>query len=130
MEYRTTREIVQDLRSLNEDAKLSVLLIDVGDNVSEYMHHDGYSAARKLFSLNDICQTAFDYDQLYEATQAHVGSRHGQDVIEDAFVEALEFAEKIQSAAGTMMHDHIHKANGYYVGGISCRGQLVVGVYR
>ncbi len=130
MEFRTTREIVQDIRGMEHGSELKVVLIDVGAQAMQYMHDEKFATARKLFSLNDVCQNSFDYDMLYEAANAHMSSSTPKEVVEDAFVEALEFADSVQNSAGSKIQQHLQNANAYYVGGISCRGQLVVGLFK
>ena len=50
MEFRTTREIVQDMRSMEHGSELKVVLIDVGAQAMQYMHDEKFATARKLFS--------------------------------------------------------------------------------
>ena len=129
-DFKTTREIVLDLKNMDGNSRLEVMLVDVSEKAQAYMHSDKFATARKLLSLNDICQSVFDYDQIYEAVESHKDSSHNKEVLEEAFVEALEFADEIQETTGTRMKELLKDANGYAVGGISCRGQLVVGVFK
>lgn len=128
-EEKSTREIANELLDIDRGSKLKVILIDVADIKNSYLYDDRFASARKLFSLNDLVHDVFDYDQLFETTQSHVGNVP-KETIEDAFQEALEFADSIQASGGDALKHRLQSGNGYTVGGISQRGQLVVGIFE
>jgi hypothetical protein len=129
MEFKSTKEIVSDIRTIGDD-KLSIALFDIGDKPHQYMHEDRFSTARKMFSLTDVCQNVFNLDAMHEAAESHIGAKYNRETVEDAFIEVLNFAQEVQDLVGEQFKQCIQNSHGYYVGGISCRGQLVIGLYN
>ncbi len=130
IDFKTTRELVGDLKKMSSGPEqLNVILIDISHLAHDYMHDERYASASRLMSLNDALKSALDPEDLYEALAAHEGPGHDKTVIEDAFVQALEFSDALRKQTQGRIDGALNKSNGYAVSGISKRGQLVVGFF-
>lgn len=130
MLLRTTRELVSSLKSIEPTACIDVVLVDISDQAHAYLHDDCYANARKLFTLDDLCGNVYDYDALFESVTAKTTAETPKEMIEDAFVEALEFSDGVRDHTSVAIKGMMEKSNGYAVTGVSCRGKLVMGLFR